>query len=108
MGIKQRSAYPPPPLCPHATRAEKLQHRLDSIQDPADKKPSLKAVALMIVAGARMQRMAKEWAAEQKVRVALLKGLENVRRKRKEREAAKEVAAKEAEREKDGVDVGGK
>lgn len=36
-----------------------------------------------------MQRLAKEWAVEQKVRVAILKGLENVRRKRKEREEAK-------------------
>lgn len=43
----------------------------------------------MIIAGVRMQRMAREWAAEKKVKAALLKGLENVRRKRKEREAAK-------------------
>ncbi len=83
MGVKQRSSYPPRPLCPHATRLQKLQHRLDSIQDPAEKKPSLKAVALMIIAGARMQRMAKKWAAEKQIKSGLVKGLENVRRRRK-------------------------
>lgn len=86
MGIKQRSSYPPLPLCPHATRSQKLQHRLDSIQDPADKKPSFKAVALMIIAGVRMQRLARNWAAEKKVKAALIRGLESVRRRRKERE----------------------
>lgn len=47
-----------------------------------------------------MQRMAKEWATEKKVKAALMKGLENVRRKRKEREAAKAA--------RDVADAGGK
>lgn len=38
----------------------------------------------MVVAGLRMQRWAKGWAAEKKVKAGLLKGLEDVRRRRRE------------------------
>lgn len=65
MGIEQ-SPYPPPPLRPGATETERLQHALDSIQDPAAKRPSLKAVGWMLVAGVRMKRLARKWAAEKK------------------------------------------
>lgn len=70
MGIKQQSPYPPPPLRAGATELERLQHALDSIQDPATKRPRLKAVGLMLVAGARMKRLAGRWAAEKRGKVA--------------------------------------
>lgn len=65
MGIEQ-GPYPPPPLRPGATETERLKHVLDSIQDPATKRPSLKAVGWMLVAGVRMKRLARKWAAEKK------------------------------------------
>lgn len=62
----------------------------------------------MVVAGVRMQRMSKEWAVEKKIRIGLLKGLENVRRRRREREAAAKGTtvemAKEKQKEMDGAD----
>lgn len=68
MGIEQ-SPYPPPPLRAGATETERLQHVLDSIQDPATKRPSLKAVGLMLVSAARMKRLAGKWAAEKQGQV---------------------------------------
>lgn len=65
MGVEQ-SPYPPPPLRPGATETERLKHVLDSIQDPATKRPSLKAVGLTLVAGMRMKRLAGKWAAEKR------------------------------------------
>jgi hypothetical protein len=47
----------------------------------------------MIIAGTRMQRMAKNWAKEKNVKAGLVKGLENVRMRRKERDVAAASAA---------------
>lgn len=82
MGIKR--CPNPPPLSPNATHAEKLKYALDSIPDPADKKPTLRSVSLMIVAGLRMQRFANAWAAEKKIKAGLLRSLEGVKRRRRE------------------------
>ena len=40
------------------------------------RKPSLRTVAFAVIAGARMRKMAGEWAVERKVREALGKKLE--------------------------------
>ncbi|MCJ1465199.1 hypothetical protein MMC07_003815 [Pseudocyphellaria aurata] len=61
MGIA--SPYPPPPLRPGATELERSKHILDSMKDPASKRPSLRAVGLMLMAGSEMKRLAGKWAA---------------------------------------------
>ena len=48
------------------------------------KKPSLKAVALAVVAGVRMQKMAEGWAKQRRVREALGKKLEGMGKRRRE------------------------
>lgn len=61
MGIA--SPYPPPPLQPGATELERSKHVLDSMKNPASKRPGLRAVGLMLMAGAEMKRLAGKWAA---------------------------------------------
>ena len=46
------------------------------------KKLSLKTVALAIIAGARMKKMAGEWAKQRKAKVALGKKLEGMGKRR--------------------------
>ena len=45
-----------------------------------EKKPTLKAVALMVVASVRMQRLRREWAMQRKLQAALVKKAEQVKR----------------------------
>ena len=42
------------------------------------KRPSLRAVAFMVMASCRMKRMSKEWAGQRRVRDALSKKLEGM------------------------------
>lgn len=44
------------------------------------KKPSLKVVALMVVAQVRMRNLQREWAVQKKLQASLVKKAEQVRR----------------------------
>ena len=49
------------------------------------KAPSLKVVATVVLAGVKMQNMAREWSEQKKLKASLVKGLENLRSERKEK-----------------------
>jgi hypothetical protein len=44
------------------------------------KRPSLRAVGYMVLAGVKMQRSAKEWAVQTKIQASLVKKAEQVRK----------------------------
>lgn len=46
----------------------------------ATKKPTLKVVAVMVLAQVRMRRMQREWAVQKKLQASLIKKAEQVRR----------------------------
>ena len=45
-----------------------------------EKRPSLRAVGFMVIAGVRMQRMQAEWAAQKKIQASLVKKAEQMRK----------------------------
>ena len=45
-----------------------------------EKRPSLRAVGLMIIAGVRMRRLQAEWAVQKKIQASLVKKAEQVRK----------------------------
>lgn len=46
----------------------------------AKKKPTLKVVAVMVLAQVRMQRLQREWAVQKRLQASLIKKAEQVRR----------------------------
>jgi hypothetical protein len=46
----------------------------------ATKRPTLKVVAVMVLAQVRMRRMQREWAVQKKLQASLIKKAEQVRR----------------------------
>ena len=52
-------------------------------QKTKEKKPTLRTVGLMVVAGIRMQRLQKEWAVQKKVQASLVKKAEGMRREKR-------------------------
>lgn len=45
-----------------------------------EKRPSLKAVVLMVVASVRMQKMKADWATQKKIQASLVKRAEQMRK----------------------------
>ena len=52
-----------------------------------DKKPTLRIVAMMVLAGVRMKRGAEKWAKSKKIHERLVTSLEIMRRKQKKNSA---------------------
>ena len=52
-------------------------------QKTKEKKPTLRTVGLMVLAGVRMQRLQKEWAVQNKVQASLVKKAEGMKREKR-------------------------
>lgn len=63
------------PSSPRLRLGDSLRGKLGKTEG---KRPSIRAVGLMIMASCRMQRMSQEWAGQRRVRDALSKKLEGM------------------------------
>ena len=49
-------------------------------QKTREKRPSLRAVGLMVIAGVRMRKMQAEWAVQKKIQASLVRKAEQIRK----------------------------